>query len=76
MALRGPDRHLTDGSERAMYPDGSEDEATDVINVLADALAGARVCRECGSLFATRVPSSGNKWTDCCAPCLRAMGCL
>ena len=76
MSLRGPDRHLTDGSERATYPDRSEDDTTRAFDTIADALAGVRTCRECGCAFATRVPSSGSKWTDCCGPCLRAMGCL
>ena len=76
MSLRGPDRSLHDGSERASYPDRSEDDTTGAFDTIADALAGVRTCRECGCAFATRVPSASNKWTDCCGPCLRAMGCL
>lgn len=67
---RGPDRHLTDGTAEAPSPTREDFE------VLTDALCGARPCRECGAMFATRVPSAGNKWTDCCGPCLRAMGCM
>lgn len=68
---RGPDRTLTDGSERPPAPDLEDFET------IADALAGmhARTCRECGALFSTSV-NSVSKWGTVCSPCLRDMGCL
>lgn len=73
MERHGPDRHLTDGSERATYPDGSTDETTENVDVLADVLSVdgyVRTCRECGDQFVTQIPSNGTKWTDTCGFCL------
>jgi hypothetical protein len=78
-----PDRSL--GAElRAptRYPDGSTDETSEALDVIADLLAApadprrrVTACRECMAVFAPSVDSA-TKWGTVCGPCLRAMGCL
>lgn len=79
----GPDRSMIP-EERAptTYVDGSTDELSEALDVIADALAApydsgrqVRLCRECMAVFVTTVRSE-SKWGACCEPCLRAMGCL
>jgi hypothetical protein len=71
--LRGPDRHLNDGSERVPVENVVYDmtEAQDY----ALWLAGAKICRECEAFFVPTVRSE-SKWGSVCVPCLRAMGDL
>lgn len=78
-----PDRSM--GAElRAptRYTDGSTDELSEALDVIADALAAPAdprskitVCRECMAVFSTTIDSA-SKWGTVCTPCLRAMGCL
>jgi hypothetical protein len=69
-------------SEPARYPDGSQDDTSRNLDVIADALAAPvtsrrriTVCRECTAVFLTSIDSR-TKWGTVCDPCLRAMGCL
>jgi hypothetical protein len=61
-------------SDPLRYPDGSTDEVSEALDLIAD-LAASRICRECEALFIPAVRSD-TKWGTVCGPCLRAMGCL
>lgn len=65
-------------SDPARYTDGSTDDLSEDLDVIADALAapGAstrflRNCRDCGGSFWSDTDQVGSKWLELCPGCLR-----